>query len=85
MKQFYAYYTRQLFNEFDRIRTLNGKRHKDRVVKLSQNYSDLMSDVKNYLEIINLFIQMHVIWADILSYYTESIDNSQNEEIIEAN
>lgn len=50
LRQYYAYYTRQLFNEFDRIRTLNGERHKDRVVKLSQNYSDLMSDVKIFLK-----------------------------------
>lgn len=56
LKQFYVYYSNQLFSEFNRLRNMNGNRHKERVVKLSQNHSDIMSDViKFFLFIFSYF------------------------------
>ncbi len=66
LKENYGYYSYQLLFEFERIRNLNGERHKKHVVRVSQTHSDILAD-------------LHVMWADLLSYYSDVYDsNSKN-------
>ena len=46
LKQNYGYYAYQLLSEFDRMRVLNGIRHKTHVMSVSQSHSDILADVK---------------------------------------
>jgi hypothetical protein len=54
LKQNYGFYSNQVITEFERMRTLNGIRHKNYVMNLSQNHSDILADVKIH-HIINLY------------------------------
>ena len=45
LKQNYGYYSYQVLFEFDRLRNLNGIRHKSHVVSVSQSHSDILADV----------------------------------------
>lgn len=45
LKQQYAFYSSRLISEYERMRTLNGYRHKDYVMRVSQSHSDILADV----------------------------------------
>jgi hypothetical protein len=45
----YGFYSNQQIDEFDRIRELNGVRHKKHVISLSSNHSDILADVKDFI------------------------------------
>lgn len=49
LKENYGYYTYQLLSEFDRLRNLNGGRHKVHVTTVSSNHSDILADVKIFI------------------------------------
>jgi len=59
LKQNYGFYSNQVITEFERMRTLNGIRHKNYVMNLSQNHSDILADVK-ILHILYYIASCHV-------------------------
>lgn len=58
LKQFYGYYLNSIISEHSRLKKINGKRHKSRVVTYSQSQSNIISD-------------LHVTIADLVSYYND--------------
>jgi hypothetical protein len=54
LRQNYAYYSTQFLNEFERIRMLNGQKHRTHIVGLSQSHSDILADVKISIYIFNI-------------------------------
>lgn len=58
LKQFYGYYLNQIIDEYQRIRDMNGKQHKDRICAYAQSHSGIIAE-------------LHVTIADLISYFTE--------------
>lgn len=58
LKLFYGYYLNQIIDEYQRIRDMNGKRHKERIFSYAQSHSSIIAE-------------LHVTLADLISYFTE--------------
>lgn len=59
LKQFYGYYLNRTIEEYERIRDLNGIRHKDRLLAFSKTNTDIITD-------------LHVAHADLISFFAEN-------------
>ena len=59
LKQFYGYYLNRIIEEYERIKDLNGIRHKDRLLAFSKTNTDIITD-------------LHVAHADLISFFAEN-------------
>ena len=57
MKQKYGYFLNSVIDEYERIRDLNGERHKNRIISYSKKNTDIITD-------------LHVSLADLISYFS---------------
>lgn len=52
LKQNYAFYTYQLFSEYERIKKLNSSIHSKHFVQLSEKHTDILTDVRYFVNIL---------------------------------
>ena len=45
LKRTYSYYNHTLIEEFRRIRDLNGEKHREHFIKVSEKHTDVLTDV----------------------------------------
>ena len=64
-KEFYGSYLNSIINEYERIRALNAKRHKEKITIFIRNLSDCITD-------------FHVSLADRLTEFSEMKDDENN-------
>ena len=64
-KEFYGSYLNSIINEYERIRVLNSKRHKEKITIFIRNLSDCLTD-------------FHVSLADRLTEFSEMKDDENN-------
>ena len=64
-KEFYGSYLNSIINEYERIRALNAKRHKEKITIFIRNLSDCLID-------------FHVSLADRLTEFSEMKDDEIN-------
>ena len=64
-KEFYGSYLNSIINEYERIRVLNAKRHKEKITIFIRNLSDCLTD-------------FHVSLADRLTEFSEMKDDENN-------
>ena len=69
LRQYYGFYLNSIISEFERIRELNSKRHKNTINNFIKNIIESLNDFQNYL-------------SDRASYYDEikENENDNNEE-----
>jgi hypothetical protein len=65
-KEFYGSYLNSIINEYERIRVLNAKRHKEKITIFIRNLSDCLTD-------------FHVSLADRLTEFSEMKDDENKE------
>ena len=65
---FETIYLNSIISEFERIRELNSKRHKNNINNFSKNIIESLNDFQNYL-------------SDRVSYY-DDIKENENENVI---
>ena len=72
LRQNYGFYLNSIISEFERIRELNSKRHKNNIINFVKNITESLNDFQNYL-------------SDRVSYYDEikENENDNKEEINE--
>ena len=49
LKRTYGCYLTQILNEFNRVRELNGLKHKQQFILVSEKLSDIITSVSNFL------------------------------------
>lgn len=68
----YGFYLNSIISEFERIRELNSKRHKNKINYFIKSISDSLNDFQNYL-------------SDRASYYEEIKEENENDNKEENN
>ena len=67
LKNFYGMYLNSIISEYERLRFLNGKRHKENVINFCKQFSQLLTD-------------FHVSVADHLAYFDDIKEISEEQE-----
>ena len=49
MKRTYAHYNHNLLMEFNRVRKLNGEKHKSQFIRVSEKHTDILTDVSFHI------------------------------------
>ena len=68
LRQKYGFYLNSIISEFERIRELNSKRHKNNIINFSKNIIESLNDFQVYL-------------SDRISYYDDIKEESNKNEV----